>query len=99
MNLLSLEINLMKGNIMDLTTSLGLVAAAITTGSYIPQAVKTLKSKKTEDISLGMYALLVTGVIFWLIYGALIKDLPLIIANGITLLFSLIILAYKLIYK
>ena len=84
---------------MDTTTSIGLVAAVITTVSYIPQAVKTIKSKNTKDISLGMYILLVTGLTFWIVYGTLIRDLPLLIANGVTLFLSLIILIYKVIFK
>ena len=84
---------------MDSTTLIGLVAAVITTGAYIPQAVKTIKSKNTKYISLGMYALLVTGLTFWIVYGILIKDLPLLIANGTTLLLSIIILTYKVIFK
>jgi MtN3 and saliva related transmembrane protein len=84
---------------MDTTTSIGLVAAVITTVSYIPQAVKTIKSKNTKDISLGMYILLVTGLTFWIVYGTLIRDLPLLIANGVTLFLSLIILVYKMIFK
>ena len=75
---------------MQGTTVLGLIAATITTSSFLPQAIQTIRSKNTKDISLGMYSLLTTGVLLWLIYGVMTKDLPLLIANGITFLFSLI---------
>jgi MtN3 and saliva related transmembrane protein len=84
---------------MEGTTVLGLIAATITTSSFLPQAIQTLRTKHTKDISLGMYSLLTTGVLLWLIYGVMTKDLPLLIANGITFLFSVLILVYKVVYK
>lgn len=84
---------------MEGTTVLGLIAATITTSSFLPQAIQTLRTKNTKDISLGMYSLLTTGVLLWLIYGVMTKDLPLLIANGITFLFSVLILVYKVVYK
>ena len=84
---------------MEGITVLGLIAATITTSSFLPQAIQTLRTKNTKDISLGMYSLLTTGVLLWLIYGVMTKDLPLLIANGITLLFSVVILTYKVVYK
>ena len=84
---------------MDLFTIIGLVAAACTTISYAPQAVKTIKTKDTRDLSLVMYLILTIGVFLWLIYGLLVKNLPLIIANAITLLFTYTILLLKIKYK
>ena len=50
---------------MEITTLLGLVAATCTTISFLPQALKTIKTKNTKDLSLGMYTVLTTGVLLW----------------------------------
>lgn len=78
---------------------IGFIAACLTTLAFIPQAIKVIKTKNTEGISLGMYALQVLGVFMWLIHGIIIQDMPLIIANAITFIFASIILTYKIIYK
>ncbi|MBD3777108.1 MAG: SemiSWEET transporter [Thiotrichales bacterium] len=75
---------------------LGYIAGALTTFSFLPQAIKTLKTRDTQSISLLMYALFVTGVGFWLLYGWTIGDNTLIIANSVTLLFASPILLMKL---
>lgn len=81
------------------TEILGFAAGSLTTFAFLPQLIKTWRSKSAKDISLGMFIAFCFGVLFWLIYGILIKTLPLIIFNGITLIFALIILIFKLIYK
>lgn len=78
---------------------IGLIAAVCTTCSFLPQALKIIKSKNTQGVSLGMYIIFVAGVCLWLIYGFMIKDLPLISANCVTLGLSSIILIYKIRYK
>jgi MtN3 and saliva related transmembrane protein len=77
-------------------TLIGLVAAFCTTLAYAPQALKTWRTRQTRDISLGMFALMVTGVALWLVYGVLIEDLPLILANFVTLSLAGTILVLKL---
>jgi MtN3 and saliva related transmembrane protein len=77
-------------------TLLGLLAASCTTLAFLPQVIKTWKSRSTKDISLGMFSVLVIGILLWLAYGLSISDLPLIVANMVTLLFSVIILYFKL---
>ncbi|MCK5169891.1 MAG: SemiSWEET family sugar transporter [Bacteroidales bacterium] len=84
---------------MNLITILGLVAAACTTISFLPQAIKAVRTRQTKDISLGMYTLLTTGIVLWLIYGVIKNDLPIILANGITLVFAATILFLKIKYK
>ncbi len=74
---------------------LGYFAAFSTTCSFIPQVVHTIKTKDTEAISLGMYSFFVFGVLLWLIYGVLVNDFPIIIANTITLALASIILSMK----
>jgi MtN3 and saliva related transmembrane protein len=80
-------------------TIVGLVAAFCTTISFLPQAVKTIQTKDTSGISLSMYFLFTFGTLLWLIYGLLSMNIPIIIANAITLLFACIILVYKIRYK
>lgn len=80
-------------------TMLGLFAATLTTIGFIPQAIKTIRTKNTRDISLGMYVLLTVGVFSWLAYGIFIQDLPVILANAITSVFIVTILILKITYK
>ena len=84
---------------MNITTTIGLLAAVSTTTSFLPQAIKTIKTKNTLGISLGMYSLFSFGTLLWFIYGIMDNDLPIMIANGITLVFAGIILTYKIKYK
>lgn len=65
--------------------SVGLVAGTLTTFSFVPQALKVWRTRSTRDISLVMFALLLTGTGLWLAYGLLTGSLALILANGITL--------------
>ena len=78
---------------------IGTIAAILTTGSFLPQAFKVIKTKDTEGISLLMYLMNVIGIFLWFIYGLMIHDGALIIANGITFVLSSIILICKLKYK
>lgn len=84
---------------MNIITILGLVAASCTTISFLPQAIKAIRTKHTKDLSLGMYTLLTTGILLWLIYGLFIHDLPIVLANGVTLIFAATILFLKIKYK
>lgn len=76
----------------------GYVGAFLTTLSFVPQAVKTIRSKETHGISLVMYAVFTVGVVFWLAYGIVLGSWPMIISNIITLGLSATILALKLRY-
>jgi MtN3 and saliva related transmembrane protein len=81
-----------------LTTAIGLLAAMGTTLSFLPQALKIIKTKDTKSISLSMYILFVSGVFLWLIYGVLRQDVPIIIANAVTLILASLILYFKIKY-
>ena len=83
----------------DATTVLGLAAAAMTTAAFLPQAIKTWRTRQTRDISLGMFLTLCLGIILWLVYGFLRGDLPLVLGNGVTLVLAGTILFFKLKYK
>jgi MtN3 and saliva related transmembrane protein len=84
---------------MEAITVIGFIAASCTTISFLPQVIKTLKTKQTKDISMLMYLILLTGLTLWLIYGLIIKDDPIIFANGITLILAGIVFVLKIKYK
>ena len=74
---------------------LGGVAGTLTTLAFWPQLRKVMRTKSTHDLSLGMFIAFSVGVALWLVYGIYLRSLPVILANGVTLVFALIILAYK----
>ena len=80
-------------------TVLGLTAGTLTTLSFIPQLVKAWKSRSTHDISIGMFSLLAVGVALWILYGVVTGDIPVIVANCVTLLLVGLILVLKLKYR
>ena len=80
---------------MDTTTLLGLIGGTLTTSSFVPQVIKAVKTKSTKDISTGMFALLTAGIFVWIVYGVLIESLPVILTNAVSLVFSVVILVYK----
>ena len=75
---------------------IGFIAAALTTSSFIPQAIKTFRSRDTQSISLGMYVIFTIGIACWLAYGVMLESWPMIIANLITLSLAAAILGMKL---
>ncbi|MFZ6653630.1 SemiSWEET transporter [Undibacterium sp. TJN19] len=77
----------------------GYFAASMTTAAFVPQAWMTWQRKRAEGVSLGMYLILVVGILLWLIYGLMLHALPVIIANMITLVLASFILVMKLVYK
>jgi len=79
-----------------LATVIGTAAGTLTTAAYLPQVVKVWRSRSVGDISLQMYLLMATGVALWTIYGLMLMDWPVIIANAVALVFTLTILAFKL---
>lgn len=84
---------------MDSITILGLIAATLTTVAFLPQMIKTWRSKSAKDVSLGMLITFCIGVFLWLIYGIYLQALPIILANLLTLIFNLIILGFKIKYR
>ena len=79
---------------MELTSIIGNIAATLTTVSFLPQALKTIKTRDTGSLSFPMYLLFVTGVLLWLIYGTLNGQMPIILGNLVTLILAGIILAF-----
>ncbi len=84
---------------MNYIEILGLVAAALSTLSFIPQVIHTWKTKSAKDLSFAMFSIMFTATALWLIYGFLIAALPVIIANGLVLVLLGIILYFKIVYK
>jgi len=84
---------------MDAVTVIGLVAALFTTASLLPQLIKVYRTKSTKDISTGMFALFGGGVLLWFIYGLLVNNLPIIIANSLAFVQAIVILVFKAKYK
>ena len=84
---------------MSYVTVVGLTAAVLSTVSFFPQLLKTWKTKSAKDISMGMFSIFCAGVFLWLVYGILINNLPVIIANLFTFIQAFIILLLKNKYK
>ena len=77
---------------------LGFAAATCTTAAFAPQCIKVWRTRSTEDISLGMFLVMVLGILLWLVYGLLSGDAPLIVANAVTIVLAGGILWMKLKY-
>ena len=75
---------------------MGYAAATCTTLSFIPQAVKTIRSHDTSGISLWMYVVFTFGIACWFGYGVFLQSWPMIVSNAITFLLSSTILGLKL---
>ncbi len=74
----------------------GYIAATLTTVAFVPQAIKTIRSRNTSGISLGMYVVFSLGVAFWFCYGLVLQSWPMIVSNIITFVLSATILVMKL---
>jgi len=83
---------------MSIWTMIGFTAATLTSGGFIPQTVKALKTKHTKDLSLPMLVLLNVGFVLWLVYGLSRKDTVLIFANIVSSVSGIILLAAKIKY-
>ena len=77
---------------------IGYLAATLTTLSFVPQALKTIRTRDTYAISSGMYASFSVGAALWFAYGVTLGSWPIILANGITFLLAVTILALKIRY-
>ncbi|WNJ20791.1 SemiSWEET transporter [Pontibacter sp. G13] len=83
---------------MDWIQVMGIVAGICTTAAFLPQVIKTWKTKSAEDLSLGMFLLFVIGILLWLSYGIILEDIPLILANSLTLILASTLLYFKIRY-
>ncbi len=76
--------------------SIGYVAGALTTLAFVPQVVKTWRSRSSGDLSGTMLASFTTGVFLWMVYGVAVRSLPVVVTNGVTLCLSGTLFALKL---
>lgn len=87
------------GTVIQMQDLIGAAAAILTTVSFVPQALKTFRTRDVSGISLGMYSLFTIGVALWLVYGLMLGDAPIVVANAITLALALAVLVMKLRYR
>jgi len=82
---------------IDFIEIIGLIAATLTTAAYVPQVIKTWKTKDVKSMSLSMYIVMFSGVAMWFTYGVLLNSLAIVLANIVTggLTFTLIFLKIK----
>jgi MtN3 and saliva related transmembrane protein len=79
--------------------TLGYIAGILTTLAFVPQVIQIYKTKSVKDVSLSMFLIFTAGVIMWLVYGIKVHAFPVIAANAITLILSLVILFFKFKYR
>lgn len=84
---------------MNTVEVLGLVAGTCTTISFLPQVIKTWKERSAKGLSLVMFSVFCLGVVLWFIYGIIIEDIPVIVANLVTLILASTLLFFKLTFK
>ncbi len=77
----------------------GILAGVLCTVSFLPQAIKIFKTKRAGDLSLITFVALCFGILLWLIYGIMIKELPIILANAAMLVLALLIVVMKIKYS
>ena len=77
----------------------GYIAAILTTAAFLPQLIKTFKTKKADDVSLLTLIMFIIGVLGWIIYGFKISSIPILLANSITLILNLLILISKIYFS
>ncbi len=80
-------------------TIIGFIAAFFTTFSMMPQAIRILRLKEARDISLWMPIMILIGSVLWLIYGIMIKQIPVIVANSVAILISFLTLIAAIRYR
>lgn len=84
---------------MNFTQLIGLTAGTLTTLAFLPQVIKTWKSKSARDLSIVMFSVFCLGTVLWLIYGIIIQQLPIILANAVTLALAGLLIYFKLRFK
>jgi MtN3 and saliva related transmembrane protein len=83
---------------MDWTQTTGYLAGLLTTIAFIPQVVRAYRTRRCDDLSWGMLLIFTTGVVLWLLYGLFLRSAPIILANAVTLVLNLLLLAMKIHY-
>lgn len=84
---------------MTTLTLIGYIAGTITSLGFVPQVVKGFQTKHMKDVALWQPLLLTAGMIMWLIYGIMLKEMPMILANTFAIICNTIVIIQKLVYK
>jgi MtN3 and saliva related transmembrane protein len=84
---------------LNSTSIIGIIAGLFTASSLLPQLIKIIKEKKVEDLSIGMFVILMIGLALWVAYGFLKEDLPIIATNVFSLLLNISILVLRFKYS
>jgi MtN3 and saliva related transmembrane protein len=88
-----------RENKMDLQQIIGLAAGTLTTVSFLPQLIRTVKTRSSRDLSLGMVCFFLVGIILWLTYGIMARAWPIIFANAVTLVLASVLLVFIIRYR
>ncbi|MCC3156863.1 hypothetical protein LJ737_06425 [Hymenobacter sp. 15J16-1T3B] len=80
----------------DVVRIIGLVAASLSAIMFLPQVVRTWRTRSAQDLSVGTLAVSASSMVLWLIYGASIRDVPILFGNSVNLLFTLTLVFFKL---
>lgn len=84
---------------MTFENAIGLLAGVITSASMLPQLIKVIKEKEAKHLSLAMICILIVGLCFWVYYGFLKKEIPIILSNAFAVLVNITLLACYFIYR
>ena len=84
---------------MTITNYIGILAGICTAVSLLPQLIKIIKEKKSEDISYLMLFILLTGLGAWVYYGILREDYPIIITNSFSFIVNSLMIIFTIKYK
>ena len=84
---------------MTIASIIGFIAGTLTTISFVPQVLKTFRSKRCDDLSWGMLLAFTTGVFLWLVYGVFLRSAPIMLANLVTVLLLVWLVMMKIRYR
>jgi MtN3 and saliva related transmembrane protein len=84
---------------MTVATIIGFIAGTLTTFSFVPQVLKTFRSKRCDDLSWGMLVAFTSGVCLWFVYGVFLRSAPIMLANLVTLLLLIWLVVMKIHYR
>ena len=89
----------LKTSILLSQDTYGFIAAVLTTVAFLPQLIKTYRTKSADDVSFSMLIMFIIGLVFWIIYAFKAKALPVLLANLITLILNTSILILKILFS
>jgi MtN3 and saliva related transmembrane protein len=84
---------------MKLVTLIGFAAGIFSSAGFIPQVIKGFVTKKCDDVALWQPILLILGMGLWTVYGIMLKEVPIIAANGVAITCNAIVIIQKIVYR